>query len=70
MELNAIIGEKIKNLRLERNLSQEKLAGIADIDRRYMQSIEGGKRNISLKMLLKISRALNVKMSLILENID
>lgn len=70
MELNAIIGEKIKNLRLERNLSQEKLAGLADIDRRYMQSIEGGKRNISLNMLLKISRALDIKMSLILENID
>jgi transcriptional regulator with XRE-family HTH domain len=70
MELNEIIGEKIKSLRLEKNLSQEKLAGMAEIDRRYMQSIEGGKRNISLNTLLKIARALNVKMSIILENID
>ena len=36
MELNVIIGQKIKALRLERNLSQEKLAGLAEIDRRYI----------------------------------
>ena len=70
MELNTLIGEKIRLLRLEKNLSQEKLAGMAEIDRRYMQSIESGKRNISINTLLKLARALDVKMAEILENIN
>ena len=70
MELNLIVAEKIKSLRQKRNLSQETLAGLAEIDRSYMQSIERGRRNITVGMLQKIARALNVKMSEILENID
>ena len=70
MDLNKRIGEKIKKLRLERNLSQEKLAGLSEIDRTYMQSIEKGERNISINILFKISKALEIKMSSIIENIE
>jgi transcriptional regulator with XRE-family HTH domain len=70
MNLNQIIGENIKTLRQEKKMSQESLAGIAEIDRRYIQSIEKGKRNISLTTLYKISKALDIKMSKILENIE
>ena len=70
MDLNKIIGENIKILRQGKKISQENLAGIAEIDRRYIQSIEKGKRNISLNTLYKISKALDVKMSEILENIE
>jgi transcriptional regulator with XRE-family HTH domain len=44
MDLNKIIGENIKPLRQRKKISQENLAGIAEIDRRYIQSIEKGKR--------------------------
>lgn len=70
MNLNQIIGENIKTLRQEKKMSQENLAGIAEIDRRYVQSIEKGKRNISLNTLYKIAKALDIKMSKILENIE
>lgn len=70
MNLNEIIGKNIKTLRLEKKISQENFAGIAEIDRRYIQSIEKGDRNISLNTLYKISKALGVKMSEILENIE
>lgn len=70
MDLNEKIGVKIKDLRLEKKLSQEKLAGLAEIDRTYMQSIEKGRRNISISTLHKVAIALQTKMSQILENID
>lgn len=70
MEINFIVGSRIKALRLDKKLSQEKLAGLADIDRTYMQSIEKGSRNISIGTLYKIAKALDIKMSEIIENIE
>lgn len=52
---------RIKELRLKAGLTQEKLAGIANIDYKFYQRIEYGKRNITLKTLIKICIALDVK---------
>ncbi len=54
------VGLRIKNLRNEKNISQEKLADIADIDRTYLAGVELGKRNPSLKSLEKILNALEI----------
>lgn len=54
------VGQRIKSLRNEQELSQEKLALKADIDRTYLAGTEQGKRNISLKSLEKIVTALGV----------
>ena len=54
------VGQRIKQLRNERELSQEKLALKAELDRTYLVGAELGKRNISLKSLEKIVNALNV----------
>ena len=54
------VGQRIKQLRKERELSQEKLALKAELDRTYLAGVELGKRNISLKSLEKIVNALNV----------
>ena len=54
------VGQRIKQLRKERELSQEKLALKAELDRTYLAGAELGKRNISLKSLEKIVNALNV----------
>lgn len=53
------VGKRIKTLRNEKKLSQEKLALKADIDRTYLAGAEQGKRNISLKSLEKIVTALD-----------
>jgi transcriptional regulator with XRE-family HTH domain len=54
------IGLAIRGLRRERGLSQEALAGLAQIDRSYMSSIERGLRNVSVLNVARIAMALDV----------
>ncbi|MBN2758357.1 MAG: helix-turn-helix transcriptional regulator [Bacteroidales bacterium] len=60
MDIKTKVGHKIKELRLNAGLSQEKLALNADLDRTYIPSIEKGERNISIVVLEKLAKALNV----------
>jgi len=53
-------GLHLKKLRLERNLSQERLGMIAELDRTYISGIERGVRNVSLTNIFRIAQALNV----------
>ena len=63
------LGKEILRIRRERDLSQENLAFEANIDRSYMAEIEEGKTNPSLKVLLKISRGLNIKLWRLIKSI-
>jgi transcriptional regulator with XRE-family HTH domain len=56
-----LFGKKLRQLRLERNLSQEKLGELADMDRNYIGATERGQYNICLKSIIKIGRALKIK---------
>ena len=53
-------GAHIKQIRIEKSLSQEKLALIADLDRTYISGIERGLRNISLINIFKLAEALDL----------
>jgi transcriptional regulator with XRE-family HTH domain len=55
------LGKKIKDLRKDKNISQESLALICGLDRSYIGSVERGERNISLLNLEKISVGLGVE---------
>jgi transcriptional regulator with XRE-family HTH domain len=55
------IGNRIRELRIEADLSQEKLAFESELDRTYIGSVERGERNISVINLRKISKALKLK---------
>jgi transcriptional regulator with XRE-family HTH domain len=46
MTIQEKFGQRVKELRLAKELSQEKLANIAEIDRTYMTSQENGRRNV------------------------
>jgi transcriptional regulator with XRE-family HTH domain len=59
MNIKQKFGKNLKRLRLERGISQESLALIADLDRTYIPSIEKGSRNVSITVLEKLSIALN-----------
>lgn len=45
------IGKRIKEIRSEKGISQEKLALKAELDRTYVAGVENGKRNPSIKSL-------------------
>lgn len=48
------IGIRIKELRTEKNLTQEAVAWNAEVDRTFMNHVENGKRNVSIDTLSKI----------------
>ncbi len=56
-------GERVRELRKQKGLSQEALALACDLDRTYIGGVERGERNISLINIYKIAAALglNVK---------
>lgn len=56
------IGCRIKTLRKQIGLSQEKLALKAEIDRTYLAGIESGKRNATIISIEKIVNALEISM--------
>jgi transcriptional regulator with XRE-family HTH domain len=60
MEIKVKFGHKIKALREEKGFSIEYLANIANIDRTYISDIEKGKRNVSLLIIEKLSKAFEV----------
>lgn len=60
------IGNQIRELRTEANLSQEKLAFECELDRTYIGSVERGERNISAINLRKIAKALKTKVPVLL----
>ncbi len=55
-------GERIKQLRLSKGLSQEKFAISIDMDRTYYASVENGKRNISIVNIEKIAKGLDISL--------
>lgn len=57
------LGKRIRELRLETGLSQEKFALKVDMDRTYYASVESGKRNVALINIKKIADGLGVSLS-------
>ena len=55
------IGRNIAILRDKREMSQEDLAGAAEVNRGYISRIENGHVAFSIPVLLKIAEALNVE---------
>jgi len=63
MDIKKKFGNQVKKLRLQKGLSQEKLALLSNLDRTYLPSIEKGNRNVSITVVEKIAKALNVNIS-------
>ena len=65
-----VLGENIRRFREAKGLSQEQLAFEAGLDRTYVGGAERGERNLTILSALKVSRALNVKLSQLVEGTD
>jgi len=55
------LGRKIQRLRKNHEITQEELAEMVHISRVYMGYIEQGRESPSLKLLMKLSKKLGVK---------
>jgi transcriptional regulator with XRE-family HTH domain len=66
----ASIGKQVRKLRLERGLSQEKLAELADLHRNYVGGVERGERNIAIINIVALARALRVRPVKLLETLS
>jgi transcriptional regulator with XRE-family HTH domain len=59
MDIKTKIGLRIKELRTEKNLTQEAIAFKAEVDRTFMNHVENGRRNVSIESLEKIVSGLD-----------
>ena len=60
MDIKSKVGQRIKELRIVKRMSQGDLAYISDLDRSYIASVENGQRNISIVNIEKIAVGLGV----------
>ena len=63
MDIKLKVGKRIKELRKTIGLSQEALALKADVDRTYVTDVENGRRNVSLEILERVIKALDVSVA-------
>lgn len=56
-------GQRVKELRNQTGLSQEKFALKIGMDRTYYASVEAGKRNIALLNIKKIAEGFDISLS-------
>lgn len=61
------IGLNITIIREQRGLTQEKLAELAGLHRAYIGQIERGEKNIGLRNLEKISKALDIDIRVLVD---
>lgn len=64
------IGDTIAKLRLQRGLSQEALADKCGVHRTYISQLERGLKNPTLNVLQKISKAMDVPLSELIEKYE
>ncbi len=60
-------GERVREVRTSKNLSQEELADLANVHRTYIGMVERAEKNITLVNIEKIAIALNINITELLK---
>jgi transcriptional regulator with XRE-family HTH domain len=68
--LQAAFGKTVRKSRDGSGLSQEKLAALAGLNRTYVGDVERGERNISIVNMQKIAKALGVRLSTLVTEME
>ncbi len=66
-EIAKIIGQRVRNYRTEKGLSQEKLAEMSGCHPTYIGQVERGEKNATLESIEKITSAMGVPLSKLFE---
>lgn len=64
-----IFGFNLKVARMKKNLTQADLAEKLDVHEKYISRIETGKQNVTIKIIYKIARVLEIEMHTLLQNV-
>jgi transcriptional regulator with XRE-family HTH domain len=62
-------GARVRELRQAKGYSQESFAAKCDLDRTYVGGIERGERNVALRNIETIAKALDVTLSELMEEL-
>jgi transcriptional regulator with XRE-family HTH domain len=62
-------GKRVRTLRSEAGYSQESFAGACGLDRTYQGGIERGERNLALRNIEKIAKALKMSVAELMDGV-
>ena len=65
----SVIGQRIKEVRSERNLTQEYIANMTGVNVSHISNVETNKVKVSLTLLVGICNALDCTLDYILQNV-
>ena len=68
-EIAKTIGQRVRNYRIEKGLSQEKLAELSGCHPTYIGQVERGEKNATLESIEKIASAMNISLAQLFEKI-
>ena len=68
-DITKVLGQRIRNYRTAKGLSQEKLAELSGCHPTYIGQIERGEKNATIESIEKISAALQISLSELFEKI-
>lgn len=69
-DINITLGKRVKNIRLQNNITREALAESIDVSSRFLADVESGKVGISLSTLKNICKYLGVSSDYLLDLIE
>lgn len=58
--IKSLFGQRIKNLRKKRNLTQAQIAELVEVDAKHISCIENGKNFPSPELIAKLAKAFNL----------
>ena len=68
-DIAKVIGERLRNYRLNAKLSQENLAELAGVHPTYIGQLERGEKNATIESVVKVARALQLPLEELFVNI-
>jgi transcriptional regulator with XRE-family HTH domain len=69
-DIQTTFGNALRKYRLRQQLSQEKLAELAHLDRTYISQLERGLKSPSFRALIALARALNVQAHVMVSEVE